>query len=148
MKIRKKITAWVKQGRKLIGKLMLSAGYFSVDGVRVLHPGLLIDQETAAKSIREAITIVLARAPADKATPLLKRITVRYHGRPVRSGTVWLDHHAAWRGGSPFFDRGIAQINYLSDSWERTTTRAVVALVLSELQAGVEEESDEAPAVH
>lgn len=148
MKIRKKLTLLAKKGKLLLGQMLTSAGYFSVDDVRVLHFGMFIDQEAAAEAIRLGIKFAKDRYDAQKVDALLRRITVRYYTRPVRSKGAWLDSYAAWKGGNAVFDRGVAHINYLSDDWKKLTAKNVAALIYCELQPSRWEDTESVPTLH
>jgi len=139
---------WRRKLQKHLGtaiKAVESFGYFKHRGIRIFHPGLLIDQPAVAEAIDASIVFVLQHSPQAEVRPLLQRLTLRYFPRPIRTTAGWVNQDARWTGGFAMFDRGVARVHY-DEHWKKRTRNALIALMLMELRIDPQdlEDSEEA----
>lgn len=111
-------------------RLALGSG-FRHRGVTVQHPGVLLDQQRASGVVDKVADVMLKRAHSRRSVAdLLARVDVRV--LPARGRhRAQVDVDARWSGG--LRDRGRILMRR-SDDWPNRLGRALLALILMELE--------------
>lgn len=101
------------------------------------HPGLLVNQEQAAKAIDEAIRLAEASSSCGAIYPLLPRVSVVL--RPSSPLSASFPASAFWTGG--LFDRGVVLLRK-EEGWQGKLVEHLAALLLREAKYGTEPDID------
>lgn len=133
------LLAWLLGARRGLRGVVRAGvgGRVEVRGVVVRHPGVVLDQERAVTAIERAVELLLRRGHREGTlATLLRRVEVRVLP-PRLGGAPAVDVRAAWAGG--WRDRGLIALRY-GDGWSDALGRALLALLLVELEPGTRPE--------
>jgi len=126
-----RLASRVRGGIDLVRALYASAGTFAHRGVRFWHPGLLLDQQTAAALVDAAVeSATKAGHDPKRLAALLARVSVYVTPDLPRLDGVAVDHFARWQGG--IFDRGEVRLRY-ADDWPPRLAELLRALLMEDL---------------